>query len=214
MNSSSRLASIWKVALTGGIGSGKSAAANEFEKLGVPIIDSDAIAHSITAPNGAAIPEIVNTFGKEYLNDDGSLNRAKMRALVFNHPDYLKKLEAITHPLIRLAAENAATAAAQKNPPYLIFMIPLLFESKHWQGKYQKIIVIDCPVEQQIRRVQDRNGLNRAEIEKIIEAQASRETRLKNADFVIDNAGSWEYLINQVTRTHEQILKSMSENLS
>lgn len=209
---SSPLASLWKVALTGGIGSGKSAAAHEFEKLGIPIIDSDAIAHTITAPGGAAIPAIMSTFGHEYLNEDGSLNRAKMRALVFNNPDFLKKLEAITHPLIRSAAEEAAMSAAMANPPYLIFMIPLLFESNHWQGKYQKIVVVDCPVTEQIRRVQKRNGLDPIEIEKIIKAQAPRETRLKHADYVISNDSSWENLSSQVASTHQQILKSISEN--
>lgn len=212
MNSSPILSSLAKIALTGGIGSGKSAAAKGFEKFGVPIIDSDAIAHSITSPNGAAIPQIINAFGQEYLNDDGSLNRSKMRALVFNNPESLKKLESITHPLIRLGAENAAIAAAKKNPPYLMFMIPLLFESKHWQGKYQKIVVVDCPVEEQIRRVQERNGLDLAEIEKIIQAQVPREIRLKHADFVIDNSGSWEQLNDQVSKTHHLILKSISEN--
>lgn len=212
MNSSPNPSSPPKVALTGGIGSGKSAAAKEFEKLGVPIIDSDAIAHLITAPNGAAIPQITQLFGKEYLNEDGSLNRAKMRALVFNNPESLKILESITHPLIRLAAENAAIEASETKPPYLIFMIPLLFESNHWQGKYQKIVVVDCPKEEQIRRVQERNGLDITEIQKIIQAQAPREVRLKYADFVIDNSSSWEHLKDQVSKTHLLILKSISEN--
>lgn len=211
MNTINPLSSIYKVALTGGIGSGKSAAAQQFEKLGVPVIDSDAIAHNITAPNGIGIPKILEAFGPDYICDDGSLNRSKMRSLVFNNPEALKKLELITHPLIRAAGEKAALEAAQKNPPYLIFMIPLLFESNSWRGKYQKIVVVDCPVEEQIKRVELRNGLDRSEIEKIIKAQVSRETRLSNADYIIDNSGSREHLIDQVNLTHGLIIKFITE---
>jgi dephospho-CoA kinase len=202
-----QLSSIYKIALTGGIGSGKSAAAQQFEKYGIPVIDSDAIAHQITAPHGAGIPGILKTFGSQYINDDGSLNRSKMRALVFNHPEALKELELITHPLIKAYSEKAALEAAQNNPPYIIFMIPLLFESNSWQGKYQKIVVVDCPVEEQIKRVELRNGLDRAEIEKIIEAQVPRQTRLSNADYIIDNSSSREHLIEQVELTHKKIIE-------
>jgi dephospho-CoA kinase len=210
MNTANPLSSIYKIALTGGIGSGKSAAAQQFEKYGIPVIDSDAIAHNITAPHGEGIPEILQTFGSEYINDDGSLNRSKMRALVFNNPEALRKLERITHPLIRASGEKAALEAAQNNPPYILFMIPLLFESNSWQGKYQKIVVVDCSVEEQIRRVELRNGLDRSEIEKIIKAQVPRDTRLSNADYIIDNSGSMEHLIEQVELTHRLIIKFLS----
>lgn len=202
-----KLANIYKVALTGGIGSGKSAAAHEFEKLGIPVIDSDAIAHQITAPNGSAIPEITKIFGKEYLNHDGALDRAKMRQLVFNNPSAKLQLEKITHPLIRQEGEKAALRALEKNPPYLIFMIPLLFESKNWENKYDQIVVVDCPEEIQLNRVNLRNGLERPEIEKIISTQVPRSTRIKHANFIIDNSHTFENLIEQVAQTHKNILK-------
>ena len=199
-------ADLWNVALTGGIGSGKSAAAQEFEKLGVQVIDSDALAHQITAPNGSAIPLIIESFGQEYIDASGALNRKKMRELVFNDATALKKLEAITHPLIRQSGEKAAIEAKSKNPPYLIFMIPLLFESNRWKGKYEKIISIDCPVEQQIERVIARNHLEKTEVEKIIAAQVSREERNANADFIINNSGTWDELRAQVKLIHEKII--------
>lgn len=201
---------LWSVALTGGIGSGKSAAAHEFEKLGVQVIDSDALAHQITAPNGSAIPLIIESFGHEYIDASGALNRAKMRDLVFNDATALKKLEAITHPLIRESSDKAALAASSKNPPYLIFMIPLLFESNRWEGRYKKIISVDCPIEQQIERVMARNHLEKSEIQKIIAAQVSREKRNSNADFIIDNSGSWDELRFQVVKIHQKIIDLMA----
>lgn len=196
-----------KIGLTGGIGSGKSAAAHEFELLGAAIIDSDALAHQVTAPGGSAMPSIRAEFGEAFINQDGSLNRSKMRELVFDNPDALKRLEAITHPLIKKAGEEAASEAMAKNPSYLIFMIPLLFESNRWQGRFDKIVTIDCSVEQQIERVMKRNHLSREAVEKIIHAQVPRSVRLENADFVIDNGGSLTLLKSQVIRVHEAILK-------
>jgi len=203
------LESTYKLALTGGIGSGKSAAAIAFEKFGIPVIDSDAIAHQITAPHGAAIDAIKSTFGSEYLTQEGALDRAKMRALVFNDPQALKKLEAITHPLIRELSEQAALQALEKNPPYLIFMIPLLFESTGWQDRFNKIIVIDCSVDLQIKRVALRNQLQHEMIEKIIATQTPRAMRLQYADYVIENNGTLSELEEQVSYTHLQILKNI-----
>lgn len=197
---------LWEIALTGGIGSGKSAAASEFEKLGAAVIDSDALAHQITAPNGDAIPHIVEVFGKDYLDEHGALNRAKMRELVFGNKEALKKLESITHPLIKKAGEKAANEAKEKNPSYLIFMIPLLFESNRWQGRFNKIIAVDCSVEQQIERVKARNNLSQETIQKIINAQVSREIRNSNADLIIRNNSSWDNLIEQVHRSHQLLM--------
>ena len=195
-----------KIGLTGGIGSGKSAAALEFEKLGAAIIDSDALAHQITAPGGSAMPAILSQFGEAFVNPDGSLNRTKMREFVFDNPNALKQLEAITHPLIKEAGEKAALVAASQNPSYLIFMIPLLFESNRWQGRFDKIVTIDCPEEQQIERVMRRNQLTREAVEKIIRAQVPRAVRVQHADFVIDNGASLEKLKAQVQTVHQGIL--------
>ena len=196
-----------KIGLTGGIGSGKSAAAAEFEKLGAAIIDSDALAHQITAPGGSAMPAILSQFGEAFVNSDGSLNRSKMREFVFDNPNALKQLEAITHPLIKEAGEKAASLAASQNPSYLIFMIPLLFESNRWEGRFDKIVTIDCPEEQQIERVMRRNQLTREAVEKIIRAQVPRALRIQHADFVINNGSSLEMLKAQVQSVHQGILK-------
>jgi dephospho-CoA kinase len=199
-----------KVALTGGIGSGKSAAGSGFEKLGIPVIDSDAIAHQITAPNGRAIPEIVKTFGSNYLTPEGALDRAKMRSLVFDDPKSLRQLESITHPLIKLISEETALRSLESNPPYIIFMIPLLFESQGWQGRFQKIVVVDCTIDHQIQRVILRNNIQQDVIEKIIATQAPRALRLQYADYVLNNNGTLNELNEQVINVHEQILMNIN----
>jgi len=198
-----------KLVLTGGIGSGKSAAGLAFEKLGIPIIDSDAIAHAITAPGGLAIPLLVSTFGQDFITPEGALDRPKMRSLVFNDPASLKQLEAITHPLIRKLSEEAALDALATKPPYLIFMIPLLFESTGWQGRFNKIIVVDCTIDHQIQRVILRNKLQQEEIEKIIATQAPRVMRLQYADYVLENNKSLNDLHEQVLHTHQKILQDL-----
>ena len=205
-----KLEACYKVALTGGIGSGKSAAGSGFEELGIPVIDSDAIAHQITAPNGQAIPEIVKTFGADYLTPEGALDRAKMRSLVFDDPRSLKLLESITHPLIKLISEQTALRSLETNPPYIIFMIPLLFESQGWQGRFQKIVVVDCTIDHQIERVILRNNIHQDVIEKIIATQAPRAVRLQYADYVLNNNGSFDELKQQVINTHEQILRDLN----
>jgi len=204
-----RLQKAVKLALTGGIGSGKSAAAGAFEKLGIPVIDSDAIAHQITAPAGMAIEAIKNTFGADFINAEGALDRAKMRALVFNQPAALKQLEAITHPLIKELSEAAALKALDQDPPFLLFMIPLLFESVGWQDRFHKIIVVDCSIDLQIQRVILRNQLQQELIEKIIANQAPRALRLQYADYVLENNGSLDELTQQVRAVHESILNNL-----
>ena len=195
-----------QIALTGGIGSGKSAAAKEFENLGIPIIDSDAIAHAITSPEGAGIDPIKAEFGNEFITAAGALDRPKMPEHVFNHPSALTKLEAITHPLIRQASDLEAQKALKQNPPYIIFMIPLLFESSGWQERFTKVVVVDCSVDTQIARVIKRNHLQQELIEKIIATQAPRAMRLQYADYVLHNEGPLESLHAQVQEVHQQIL--------
>jgi dephospho-CoA kinase len=199
------------IALTGGIGSGKSAAAKEFESLGVPIIDSDAIAHLITSPGGAGIAAIQVEFGDAFITQDGALDRPKMREHVFNDPSALGKLEAITHPLIRQASDLAANKALEKHPAYIIFMIPLLFESSGWQTRFAKTVVVDCSVDTQITRVVKRNHLQKELIEKIIATQAPRAMRLQYADYVLKNDGALEDLQAQVQEVHLQILSLPQE---
>jgi dephospho-CoA kinase len=195
--------------LTGGIGSGKSAAAQAFEDLGIPVIDSDAIAHAITAPGGAAINAIQALFGPEMITPEGAMDRSKMREKVFNDPHALKTLESITHPMIRGISEQAAQQAMLKKPPYILFMIPLLFESEGWQERFKKVIVVDCSIDLQIDRVIKRNHLQKELIEKIIASQAPRSMRVQYANYVILNEGTLNDLSAEVLKTHQKILAEL-----
>ena len=199
------------IGLTGGIGSGKSVVAQRLADLGATVIDADDIAHRITAPGGCAIPAIEATFGPEYITADGSLDRAKMRRLVFENPSALQSLEAITHPLIRSETAHQAALAHQNGAFYLLFVVPLLIESGAWRKLLDRLIVIDCPPEKQIQRVMQRSKLSQIEVEQIIAKQATRADRLAAADTVIVNDGSLADLLPQVDALHQSIVKSMSK---
>jgi len=194
------------IGLTGGIGSGKTAVSDQLGKLGAGIIDTDVIAHQITAANGSAIELIRKHFGPDYIDANGALDRAKMRTLVFANPEAKKALEAITHPLIRQETIKQAFQLA-KGAPYLVFVVPLLLESGTWIDLIDQLVVVDCPVETQISRVMQRNNLPRAEVEKILQSQASREDRLAHANFVIENQGSLDQLIEEANQLNQKILK-------
>ena len=195
------------IGLTGGIGSGKSAAADLFARRGITIVDTDAIAHELTAPGGAAIEAIVEAFGADYIAADGSLDRVRMRALVFRHPGSKRKLERILHPRIR--AEGARRVAAATSP-YVIVVVPLLVEGGVERGigatRYQRVLVVDCPEEVQVERVMRRSELSEDEVRRIIATQATREARLNAADDVIDNGGTFAQLEAQVERLHQTYL--------
>ena len=188
------------VGLTGGIGSGKSAAAERFAALGAEIIDTDAIAHQLTAPGGAAMAAICTAFGAGVVSADGALDRVAMRRRVFSDPDERQRLEAILHPLIRAESDRRAAAAVS---PYAILMVPLLVESgdaAHYRKRVKRIAVVDCSREMQIQRVMARNGMSRADVENILAVQATREQRLAVADDVINNESSLADLISQIDR--------------
>ncbi len=191
------------VGLTGGIGSGKSAVAELFAERGAEIIDSDAIAHELTRPGGAAIPGIRQAFGAALLGADGALDRAAMRALVFADPGARRRLEGILHPLIRREGERRA---AQSSAPYVVFAVPLLVEGGVGRARYARLLVVDCTPDQQVERVMRRSGLSAKEVADIMATQASREERLAAADDVIDNTGAPGALDPQVSRLHEAYL--------
>lgn len=172
------------VGLTGGIGSGKSTVANLFAAHGVPLVDTDLIAHRVTAPHGMAMPLIAAEFGPAFVAADGSLERARMRELVFSDDSARKRLEAITHPLIRAETEREQREA---QGPYVIVVVPLLVESGSWKSRVDRVLAVDCSVETQISRVMSRNGFSRDQVLAIIARQATREARLAAADDVIDN---------------------------
>jgi dephospho-CoA kinase len=192
------------VGLTGGIGSGKSAAARAFEALGITVIDTDAIAHALTAPGGAAIAPIRAAFGADYLAADGALSRARMRELVFADAAKKRQLESILHPMIRTQTNELAQAARS---PYVILMVPLLIESRDYRQRCQRILVVDCPEELQLARVIARSGLAAEQVRAIMATQVSRETRLGAADDVVDNSLDLEHLRRQVDALHARYLQ-------
>ncbi|HZX26558.1 MAG TPA: dephospho-CoA kinase [Telluria sp.] len=197
------------VGLTGGIGSGKSLVADLLAERGAAIVDTDAIAHALTAPHGAAIDAIAAAFGTGFVTPEGALDRARMRALVFTDRDAKRRLEAILHPLIRAEAEDRAARAAA---PYVVFVVPLLVESGGWRQRVQRILVVDCPESVQIQRVMARNNMAEEQVRAILAAQASRAERLAAADDVIVNDGPVAALGPEVDRLHAKYL-AFSENL-
>ena len=192
------------VGLTGGIGSGKSAAAEEFGRLGATLVDTDAIAHELTQAGGAAMPPIRAQFGDDYVDATGAMDRATMRALAFRDPAARKKLEALLHPMIR--AESARRIAAAAGP-YVIHVVPLLVESAGYRQCVARVLVVDCPPEVQLARVRQRSGLSADEVARIIGAQIKREVRLAAADDVIDNSGTLDALHKQVRELHASYLQ-------
>jgi dephospho-CoA kinase len=172
------------VGLTGGIGSGKSTVAELFAERGVPIVDTDAIAHRITAPHGIAMPHIAAEFGEAFVAADGSLDRERMRTLVFSDETARKRLEGIMHPLIRAETEREEREATG---PYVIVVVPLLVESGTWKSRVDRVLTVDCSVDTQIERVMSRNGFSREQVLAIIARQATSAERLAAADDVIVN---------------------------
>lgn len=193
----------YTVGLTGGIGSGKSTVARAFEAHGVEIVDADALAHGLTAPGGAAIPALRAAFGDEVIDATGALDRARMRRIAFADPGARKRLEAILHPMIRAETDRLAQSARS---PYLILMIPLLVESGDPRARCDRVLVVDCPEAEQIRRVMARSGLARTEVEAIMATQASRASRLAAADDVVDNSGEPAGIDAQIAMLHRRYL--------
>jgi dephospho-CoA kinase len=187
------------IGLTGGIGCGKTTVADLFAARGASVIDTDQIAHALTAPNGAAMPALIEEFGADYATPDGALDRAKMRALVFADPGARTRLEAILHPRIR---EATAAAALLANGSYVIFVVPLLIESGTWRERVTRVLAIDCPEEVQVARVMARNGLPESQVRAIMAAQVTRAERQAAADDIILNDDGLDALLPQVERLH------------
>ena len=177
----------FRLGLTGGIGAGKSTVARMLADLGAAIIDADALSRATTAPGGTAIDPVRASFGDNFITPDGAMDRDAMRTLVFADPSARHRLEAIVHPLVHQAIEAAAVAAHQAGHHCLVFDIPLLVESKRWPAQLDKVLVVDCSEQTQRDRVMARNGLARADVERIMESQASRTQRLAAADLVVFN---------------------------
>jgi dephospho-CoA kinase len=178
---------LFRLGLTGGIGSGKSTVANLLAARGAAVVDADAIARAVTAPNGSAMPAIAKAFGNDFVDADGALNRERMRALAFSDPDAKKRLEAIVHPLVSQETQRQTEAAIQSGHRCVVFDVPLLVESGRWRQQVDRVLVVDCKRETQIARVMARNGMTREMVERIIDAQLPSGVRLAAADWVIRN---------------------------
>ncbi len=178
---------IFRLGLTGGIGSGKSTVANLLAARGAAVVDADAIARAVTAPNGSAMPAIAETFGDTFVDEHGALNRERMRALAFSDPSAKKQLEAIVHPLVSQETQRQTEAAIHSGHCCVVYDVPLLVESGRWRQQVDRVLVVDCSRETQIERVMARNGMAREMVESIIDAQLPSAVRLGAADWVIRN---------------------------
>lgn len=183
------------VGITGGIGSGKSAAAEEFARLGATVVDTDLIARELTETGGAALPHIKSLFGAAFITQHGAMDRDAMRKHVFSDPAAKQALEKLLHPMIRAEADRRI---AGSTGPYVIYVVPLLIESGGQRDRVQRILVVDAPEDLQVERVRTRSGLSDKEIRSIIAQQAARQARLAAADDVIENSGSLDALRKQV----------------
>ena len=191
------------IGLTGGIGSGKSAAGIEFEKLGITVIDADEIAQKASLKNSKAYKEIVEYFGASILDNSQNIDRRKLRNIVFNDDEQKKKLEQILHPAIR---EDISFAISNSKSPYTIIMVPLIYETNS-KDNYNRILVIDCDEDIQISRAVTRDGASEEDIKKIINSQATKQERLSIADDVISNNSSIEKLSEKVLHFHKNYLE-------
>jgi len=192
------------VGLTGGVGSGKSAAARLFADLGAAVVDSDAIAHALTGADGAAMPAIAAAFGREVVAADGSLDRAAMRRRVFADGSARQLLERILHPLIQREAQRQVAAA---QAPYVVLIVPLLLENlAAYRPLIDRIAVVDCDEQQQIERTASRPGVGIDQARAILAAQGSRAARLAIADDIIDNRAGLAELEVRVRHLHQAYL--------
>jgi dephospho-CoA kinase len=191
-----------KIGLTGGIGCGKSTIAKIFSELNVPVLDADNIAHRLVEPGQPALTQIQQEFGTNILSPDGSLNRRRLRELIFSEPEQKQKLEAILHPLIYSTLQ---TGLDQLTAPYCIISVPLLFET-NMTHLVDRILVVDCPLETQIERVEIRDKLSLERIHSIIDHQVTRAYRNTHADDLINNSGKDDRLAEQVKKLHNLYL--------
>ena len=196
------------VGLTGGVGSGKSTVADFFVELGAALVDTDAIAHELTGPNGEAMPALLAAFGPSVANAAGAMDRAAMRQRVFADARARIVLESILHPMIRQLSDQRCQSATAA---YVILAVPLLVESATYRQRCDRILVVDCPESRQIERVMARNGLSADEVKAIMAAQASRTERLAVADDILMNDTDIPILKNRVLALHQKYLQYLDK---
>ena len=195
---------VYAVGLTGGIGCGKSSAAKIFAEHGAAVIDTDEIAHRLTAPGEPGLLTVKQAFGEAFLLPDGGLDRARMRRLVFSDRRAKARLEAILHPLIK---ERVKEALAACQAPYALVVVPLLLGTGSYRELIRRVLVVDCEEAQQIERTVARSGLARDEVRAIMAHQISRGERLRQADDVLSNSGKTAELQRQVALLHDEYLR-------
>lgn len=178
---------IHRIGLTGGIGSGKSTLGQMLVARGIPLVDADAFAHQVTAPQGAGIEPIRRQFGDAFIDAQGALDRARMRQHVFSNPSAKLALQSLLHPLIHQRILEEVAKTAKEGNSMVLIDIPLLVESAHWRGQLDKVIVVDCAEATQVRRVMARNHMAEADVRQIMANQAKRSQRLAAADVVVFN---------------------------
>lgn len=200
----------YTVALTGGIGSGKSTVANAFADLGINVIDADIIARQVVERGTPALQAIANHFGSDVIAADGSLQRRILRERIFSDPDEKKWLNALLHPLIQ---QETQRQFQQATSPYLLWVVPLLVENALYK-KADRILVVDVTPETQLRRTMQRDDVTREHVEQILAAQATREARLAVADDVIDNNGAPDAIVSDIARLHARYLQFASQFVS
>lgn len=206
---------IARLGLTGGIGSGKSTVAQLLAKQGAAVVDADAISRELTMPEGLAMAPIKTVFGDSFITPAGALDRDKMRALIHSDGTARQRLEGIIHPLVTLETQRQTAMARAKGHQCVVFDVPLLVESTLWRQRVDRVLVIDCTPEIQIKRVMARNQLPRPQIEQIISSQVGRKQRLKAADAVIFNANlSFDELAYEVNQISDYFGLSSSQHLA
>lgn len=196
-----------RIALTGGIASGKSTVAERFRELGVPVIDTDRLARDAIEPGSPALDRLVSLCGNDILHSDGSLNRGELRERIFRDEKLRRDVEAVLHPEIfrRMDAEISSSTG-----PYVVVEIPLLAETGSAE-KFDRVLTVDCPESVQINRLMERDGIDIVAAKRMLSAQAPREQRLALADDLIENTGSKQHLIASVDRLHEKYLRFASQ---
>jgi dephospho-CoA kinase len=193
------LSGVIAIGLTGGIGSGKSTVAARLAALGAAVVDTDEISRAITAAGGDAIPALREAFGAKFFDASGALNRAAMRDLVFQDASARVRLESILHPAIRKASDEALERARGK---YAVLVVPLLFETRGYEGRIARSLVVDCPEGLQVERTVVRSGLTTDQVRAIMRAQWPRWRRLQVASDVVWNGGTEDSLAAQCERLH------------
>lgn len=198
----------FRVALTGGIASGKTTVANLFAELGVPVIDTDIIAREVVEPGQPALAAVVEAFGRDVLDDDGRIDRRRMRERIFADPDARRRLEGILHPAIRSAMEQQSREAGGV---YQVLVIPLLAEGRR-RDHVDRVLLVDAPEELQVERLMGRDGVSREQAQASLDAQASRAARLAMAHDVVLNTGRVDDLRATVAQLDEKYRRLAARN--